>query len=155
MLLPVFEWLGSLAVSQAINESLWAFAVIQAFHLLALAVLLGAVLIVDLRLLGGLSHQPLGQLARDARPWLIGALVAIVLTGMPQLMSNSMRVYYSDWFWIKMSLFAVALVFTFTLRHKVTQLDETRIRPWGPIVGVVSITLWVAIAINGRLIGLF
>jgi hypothetical protein len=155
MLLPVFEWFGTLAVSQAINESLWAFAVIQAFHLLALAVLLGAVLIVDLRLLGGLSHQPLGQLARDARPWLIGGLIAIVLTGVPQLMSNAMRVYHSDWFWYKMTLFAVALVFTFTLRHKITQLDEARIGPWGRIAGLVSITLWVAIAINGRLIGLF
>jgi hypothetical protein len=155
MLLPVFEWLNGLDVSQAINQSLWAFAVIQAFHLLALAVLVGAVLIVDLRLLGGLSHQPLAQLARDARPWLIGAIVAMVFTGLPQLMSNAMRVYYSDWFWIKMTLFAIALVFTFTLRHKVTQLDEARIGAKGKIVGLVSITLWIAIAINGRLIGLF
>jgi hypothetical protein len=155
MLEPLFQWLNNLEISQAINQSLWAFAVIQAFHLVALAVLVGSVLIVDLRLIGGLGQQPLAQLARDARPWLIGALVAMVFTGMPQLMSNAMRVYYSDWFWIKMTLLAIAIVFTFTLRHRVTQLDESRIGVKGKIVGLVSIGLWVAIAINGRLIGLF
>jgi hypothetical protein len=156
MLLPMFEWLNSLPVSRAISESLWAFAVIQAFHLLALAVLLGAVLVVDLRLMGsGMRGQPLAQVARDARPWLIGGFIGMVITGLPQMMSNASRVYYSDYFWMKMYLLTAALIFTFTLRHKVTQADETRVGLWGKVVGLVSIALWASIAIHGRLIGLF
>ncbi len=156
MLLPLFEWLNGLPVSRAINESLWAFAFIQAIHLLALAVLLGAVLVVDLRLIGsGMRRQPLAQVARDARPWLIGGLIGMVITGLPQMMSNASRVYYSDYFWIKMYLLAAALIFTFTLRHKITQADETRVGAWGKVVGLVSIVLWASIAIHGRLIGLF
>ena len=64
-------WLG-----RAVVGSLWLFPVIEAVHLLALSVLGGAVLIVDLRLLGiGLKHRSVAELWREARPWMIGALV--------------------------------------------------------------------------------
>ena len=75
-------------LSKAINESSWIFAVVQAFHLVALAFLAGSVLMVDLRLLGkGFSSQPTASVARDARPWLLGSIVAMVLTGIPQFIS--------------------------------------------------------------------
>lgn len=156
MLLPFFEWMGNLAVSRAINESLWIYALVQAFHLLALAVFAGAVLIVDLRLMGrGLTQQPVAQVARDARPWLIGGLVALVLTGIPQLMSLATKEYYSEYFWFKMYVLVVALVFTFTIRQRITQ-DPTRVRPfWAGMVGFVSLMLWAGVAIPARLIGLF
>jgi hypothetical protein len=111
---------------------------------------------VDLRLLGrGMSRQPLAQVARDARPWMIGALLMLLLTGVPQLTSTAMKQYFSPNFWWKMELLTVALAFTFTVRHRVTQADETQVAPfWRAIVGAVSIVLWMGVAINGRLIGL-
>ena len=51
-LFPFFEWCASTSLSQAISTSTWAFAVIESVHLLALSVIGGAVLLVDLRLLG-------------------------------------------------------------------------------------------------------
>src|SRR5713226_2669711 len=51
-LLPFFEWCEHTAVGAAIRGSAWLFPVIEAFHLLALALIGGAILIVDLRLLG-------------------------------------------------------------------------------------------------------
>ena len=84
MLLPVFEWVGNLAISKAMNESGWIVATIQAFHLLALAVFAGAVLIVDLRLLGqGLTDQSVAQVARAARPWVRIGFFGMVATGIP------------------------------------------------------------------------
>src|SRR5206468_3505378 len=50
--LPWIEWVAASALGQAISKSSWAFAVIESVHLLALAVIGGAVLMVDLRLLG-------------------------------------------------------------------------------------------------------
>ena len=55
------------ALSTAISSSTWAFAVIESVHLLALSVIGGAVLMVDLRLLGfGLRRQRIADVARDA-----------------------------------------------------------------------------------------
>ena len=75
MLLPFFQWCESLWLGQFVVGSNWLFPVIEAVHLLALSVLGGAVLVVDLRLLGfGLKGRSASELWRAARPWMIGAL---------------------------------------------------------------------------------
>ena len=64
-----FEAIAAWGISRAINESAWIFPVIQAFHLVALAVLAGALLMVDLRLLGrGFTQQPVATVARADSP---------------------------------------------------------------------------------------
>ena len=73
MLLPYFEALEAGPIGEAIRSSTWLFPFIEAFHLVGLAMVGGAVLLVDFRLLGlGLKRQPVAELARDAQPWLIG-----------------------------------------------------------------------------------
>jgi uncharacterized membrane protein len=58
-------------------------------------------------------------------------------------------------FWLKMDVLLVAIIFTLTIRRKVTLADEARVGPfWGKVVGLVSITLWAGVAIPARLIGL-
>jgi hypothetical protein len=93
--------------------------------------------------------------ARDARPWLIGGLIVMLLTGIPQVLATPIKQYYSPFFWTKMRLLVIALAFTFTIRHKLTLADEARVGPiWGKLVALVSIGLWTWIAVEGRLIGL-
>lgn len=154
MLEPLFQWISELAVSRAIGESLWIYPLVQAIHLVFLAIFLGAVLMVDLRLLGrGFTQQPVSQVARDARPWFIGGLTGLVLTGIPQLMQNAMREYFAEFFWWKMYLLAAALVFTVVVRSRVTRAPIAP--PYAKAVGLISIALWAGVAISARLIGLF
>ena len=143
-------------MSQAIARSSWLAAVFNLAHLLALVVFIGSVLIVDLRLLGtGMKGQPLARLARDARPWMIGSLWALLITGIPQLTTYAMKQYYSPFFWFKMEVLVVALIFAFTIRQRIAQADEARVGPvWGKVVGFTSIALWTAVAVPARLIGL-
>jgi len=157
MLLPYFEWVNALPASVAINESLWLFAVIQAFHLVALALLSGALLVVDLRLLGGgFQTRSVSQVARDAWPWLLAGIIGMFVTGIPQLMANASRVYYSEYFWQKMYFLAAALIFTFTVRLMVTRAQDGRVGGLSSkLVGLVSLFLWSGVAASGRLIGLF
>lgn len=146
----------ALSFSVAIRNSAYIGAAANVAHLLSLVVFAGAVLIVDLRLLGaGVKRQPLAQVAQDARPFVIGGLLALLVTGIPQLTSTAIKQYYSPFFWFKMELLAVAVVFTFTVKQKVTQANEARVGPvWGKLVGLASIAMWTGIAIAARLIGL-
>ena len=157
MLQPLFEWLGNLAVSRAMNDSGWVVATIQAFHLLALALFAGAILVVDLRLLGrGLKEQSLAQVVREARPWARIGFAGLVITGIPQLMSLAEKEYYSDYFWMKVYFLAAAVTFMLTVRRRVTQMEEARVgRFWSGTVGLVSIALWSGVGVSARLIGLF
>jgi hypothetical protein len=155
MLLPFFEWCEATAIGHAIRSSPWLFPVIEAVHLLALATIGGALLIVDLRLFGsGLRNYPVRQVARDAQPWLIGALVVMISTGIPLFLSESIKCYYSDAFWVKMTTLPLAILFTFTVRRHVVMADETRVGPRSQkLVALASIALWFGVAAAGRWIG--
>ena len=154
-LLPYFEWCEATSVGRAIRNSLWLFPVIESVHLLALAVLGGALLVVDLRLFGvGLRRLPSREVARDMQPWLIGSLLLMVATGIPLFLSESIKCYYSTPFWVKITTLPIASLFTFTVRRRVALADETTVRPrWRKLVALVSLTLWFGVAAAGRWIG--
>jgi len=157
MLLPFFEWMEGLSMSTYFLSTVWPTPIIQVLHLIALGVFSGAVVLVDLRLLGrGLTDMPLAKLAREAEPWFIGAFMVLLITGLPQLTSTAMKQYYSPFFWMKMEAMVIALIFTFTLRRKATRTDESRLGRYYPkAVALVSLGLWSGVAIGARLIGLF
>ena len=155
MFKPFFDWFQTLAFSVAFRQSAWMFAIIEAVHLVALAIFAGAVLMVDLRLLGGgVKDRPLAQVARDAHPWLVGSLLALLVKGVPMIMGNGEKYYFSDYFWQKMVVLVIAFVFTFTIRRRVAASGESGSPAVRKIVGLASIALWLFVAVWGRLIGL-
>src|ERR1700704_5021382 len=116
-LLPLVDWIASSSLSHTISQSTWMFAVIESTHLLALSVIGGAVLIVDLRLLGlGLRNQPVAAVARDAQPGLVGRPLGMLVTGVLLFTSEPIKCYYSTPFWVKMSCLAAGTIFAFTVR---------------------------------------
>jgi hypothetical protein len=153
-----FNWIEMSGLGASVRDSLWAFAVIESVHLLALAVMGGAVLIVDLRLFGfGLRRQPVAQLARDAEPWLIGSLAMMLITGFPLMASLAASKYYVNLaFQLKMVFLLLAIIFTFTVRRRLIFSDESRINPaMARIVGLVSVLLWSGVGFMGRGIGFY
>jgi len=154
-LLPFFQWAEATSLGEMIRNSSWAFAVIESFHLLALAVIGGTVLVVDLRLLGfGLRAQPVAEVAREARPWFIASLIVMLMTGVGLFLSEAMKCYASTAFTVKMTCLATAIAFTFTVRTSVTSADEGRVRSsWRKAVALVSLALWFGVAASGRWIG--
>jgi hypothetical protein len=155
MVYSFFQWCEASAIHNAIANSLWAFAVIESVHLLALAAIGGAVLVVDMRMLGlGLRHQSIAEVARSAFPWMVGSLLVMLATGIALFLSEPLKCYYSTPFWLKMSSLALAIVFTFTIRRYVTRADEARMRPiFYKLVAVVSLGLWFGVGASGRWIG--
>ena len=155
--LPFFEWCETTALGLAIRDSLWLFPVIESVHLLALGLLGGAVLVLDLRMLNlGLRRQSTIQIARQAQPWLIGSLTTMLLTGVLLFTSESIKCYYSPPFWYKMSFLATAILFTFTVRRKVAAADALRVGPiWGKLVALISLGLWFGVGFSGRWIAFY
>jgi putative flippase GtrA len=155
MLFPFFQWCEASSVGDAIRQSLWAFAVIESIHLLGLAAIGGAVLVVDLRMLGlGLRQQPIAEVARSAHPWFVGSLAVMLVTGVALFLSEAVKCYYSTPFWVKISSLTLAIIFSFTIRRTITLADESRIRPiWYKVVALVSLALWFGVGAGGRWIG--
>ena len=151
---PFFRWCESSAIGRAVAESVWAFPILEAVHLLGLCMLGGAILVVDLRLLGvGLTGQPVARLARYTRPWLVASLVVMVATGVPLFLSEAIKAFYNTSFWVKMCTLPVALTFTFAVRDRIARREAPAPAHVGRIAGAVSLALWFTVAAAGRWIG--
>lgn len=153
--LAFFEWCEASQIGAAIRGSGWFFPAVESVHLLGLAALGGAVIILDLRLLGlGLRQRPVAEVATDSYPWLLAALVVMIATGVPLFLSEAVKCYYSQAFWVKITVLPLAVLFAFTVRRRVALMDESRIAPiWRGLVGLMSLALWFTVGAAGRWIG--
>lgn len=152
-------WFIALAHSplgQVMQKSKWDFAIVEMVHLLALTILGGSVLIVDLRLLGVvLRRESAPAIGRDLSRLLLGSLVLMILSGIALVSEEALKCFYSPAFRWKMALLAVAVLFYFTL-HRQALLSTRTGEPtlWSRIAAVLSLTLWLGVGVAGRAIGL-
>jgi hypothetical protein len=154
--LSFFQWCYQTPIGESIRESTWLFPVIEAFHLIGFGLTIGAVLMVDLRLLGfGLVKQPVGQIASATEPWLLTGIAVMFASGVPLFVSEAIKCYNSFPFWVKMTSLLLVLLFTFTLHRRVALADLTGARPalGGKAAALISLILWFGVAWGGRWIG--
>ncbi len=151
-LLQLFRWFDNTGIGQGIRGSTYWFPAIEVVHLLGLTLLYGAVLVVDLRVLGfGLSKQPVHRVAQQVTPYTILAIVMMLATGVPLFLSEALKCYENQAFWFKMGSLLLALVFQFTVHRKVVKSDQP------PTAGmkagaVFSMFLWLCVGLGGRAI---
>jgi len=154
-LLPVFEWLETTPF--AVIGKTWggAFAVVEAVHLLAMAMLGGAVLVSDARLLGLLfTEVSARQIQEQCHRVFAPALAVGVLTGVFMACSVALKVYYLEVFWYKMLALAVGVAFVYGVRRPLLRGDIDAVRPWVlRLVAIASLMIWCSVAATGRWIG--
>ena len=139
----------------AMRASPWLFPVIATIHLMGLAMIGGAVLVVDLRLLGfGLRNQPVAALAYDAERWLWRGLAVMVSTGILLFMCFATKYYFLTFFWVKMAALILVVIFTLSVRRRVAMANDADVNPVRcKLVALVSLFLWTTVAVGGRYIG--
>ena len=150
-----FTWCEATWIGEGIRDSTWLFPVIESLHLLGLAVIGGSVVVVNLSLLGlGLGVRSSAQVWHDTRPWFFGSLAVMLGSGFLLFMSEAVKLYEHDAFWVKMSALLLSLVFTATVQRRTALSDPDRLsRLRSRAVGLVSLLLWSLVGAGGRWIG--
>ncbi len=153
------QWFVALAHSplgQMMQTSKWGFALVETVHLIALAILGGSVLFVDLRLLGVvLKRESAIDISRDMSRLLLGSLVLMIFSGIAMLSEEALKCYYSPAFRWKMALLVAAVLFYFTLhRRALLRTGEGTPTLWSRAAAIISLLLWLGVGVAGRAIGL-
>jgi len=133
----------------------WVFPVVEAIHICGFALLVGSIVILDLRLLGiSLRGQPVSRLAKELSPW-IWTGIAIQLTTGPYLFSGDPREYVQiAAFRNKMLFLLLALIFHFTVIRKATApAADSAPLGWRRPAACVSLGLWFCVLLAGLWIG--
>lgn len=154
-LLPVFEWLETTPFG--VIGKTWgaAFAVVEAVHLLAMALLGGAVLVADGRLLGLVfADRPMGEVMLQSDRAFNVAIVVVILTGVFMACGVALKIYYLNVFWYKMLALFVGLFFVFFLRRPLLRKAGEQLPPaLRRMLAVASLMIWFSVAATGRWIG--
>jgi hypothetical protein len=154
MLLHFFRWADHLWISQYIRDSTWIFALLEVFHLFGLTLLLGTLTVIGLRMWGaGLTRQTLPEVASDTLPWTIGAMAVSISSGLLLFVSEALKCYGSEPFFIKMGLLFAALVFTFTFQRRLLRSEQPSAA--AKFAATLSLSLWFGVGLAGRAIAFF
>jgi hypothetical protein len=153
------HWLESTPPAIAISESSWLFPGIESIHVLAIALVVGSITMVDLRLLDiNLRERPVGELIAEVLPWTWVSFAVAACSGALMFSSNASHYWGTVPFRAKMLLLSLAginmVVFHATIYRSV---DIWGRRPPTPrnakISGGVSLGLWIGVVTLGRWIG--
>jgi hypothetical protein len=156
-LLPFFRWCDGTWISVAIRDSRFLFPIIETFHLLGITMLLGILLLLNVRLFNlGMRRQSIDLLAGQLAPWTLGSLGLILISGTLLFLSEALKCYDSGPFQLKMLLLFLAILFQFAVYRPFTMSGKAVITPFrGRLVASLSLMLWFGVGLAGRAIGFF
>jgi hypothetical protein len=157
---PVLVWLEGSPLGHAVRSSgVWAYAIVNLAHILGISSLFGAVLALDLRLIGLWRSVPVGALARPLIPIATAGFLLAVLSGVSMLATNGTEYVGNPFLVVKFMAIGGGLINVAV----VNQLPAWRARNAGPlsvagerplaVAGAVSLVCWVTAVTAGRMIG--
>ena len=155
---PYLESLQKSDVALGIRDSLYWFPTLEALHVVALSLVFGTILIVDLRVLGVASTKRIfRRVSGDALKWTWLAFAAAILTGGLMFTSNAVVYFENTAFRIKMLLIVLAglnmLLFHFTEGDSSGWHRHMSVPRLSKVCAIVSLILWIGVIGTGRTIG--
>jgi uncharacterized protein DUF6644 len=150
------DWIVTTGLNQFVMGMAWTWPTLETLHFLALCLLLGALLVMDLRLIGLENIIPL-KAVHSLMPVAIGAFSVNLITGLGFLVGDP-RLYTSNWaFWTKMVLILLAglnfLLYFTKVEPQLLKLGPNEATPGlAKAVGAASLVFWFGVLTFGRLL---
>lgn len=135
-----------------LNESGWAFPLVECVHLAGIACGVGTAALVNLRLLGvGLTRNSASQLWDDVMPWTLGGLVLALFSGLLLFSIDPQMYFANSVFRLKMLFLVLAIIFYYTAVRRIAASDGGG--PARSLVACISLGLWALAPFGGILLG--
>ncbi|WP_053150641.1 DUF6644 family protein [Pseudomonas sp. Pf153] len=151
------DQLGDSSLALAMRSELWLYPLVEVVHIIGFSVLVGAVVMFDLRILGLSKGIAVTALARHLLTWALAALLLIVPAGLMMFSAHPHDFAGNDVFVLKLCLIATvglnALVFHVGTYRGVQQWNIGHKAPGlARIQALLSMALWFAVICCGRLL---
>lgn len=150
------DWLETSWLAESVRQSLWLYPFLEILHILSFAILFGAVVLFDLRLLGFSRRLSVTALARHLFPWVYLSFGGTILTGFWLFAVDATALVANRAFRLKLLLILLASFNAAVYQRSASQSIERWSVGASPArvkaIAVISLVLWTAVIICGRLI---
>jgi hypothetical protein len=156
-LTDIWSALENSSLAQRIGESWW-FPLLESIHVVAIALVVGALLMVDLRLLNlAARNYTVTRMSKELLPWTWVAFVIAVVTGFGLFMTRANHYMENPAFQAKLALLALAgvnmAVFHFGANRGIAAWDGGKAPAAARISAGLSLLLWAGVILAGRWTG--
>jgi len=125
--------------------------IIQTVHILGIAIIMGTVVMLNLRVLGlAVPGQCIAEMRARLLPWFWWALPINALSGAVFVLALPQRYFNNPLFISKMALLAAAVALTFFSHSWVSSRPEHRGTPTAKLLALLSLVLWLMVPLAGR-----
>ena len=154
-MLSFVHWLSATPASLVLRDSDWLAPTLQSIHIVAIAMVMSSVLMIDLRVLQVTRSQTIADTAKRFQNWIWSGLAILAVTGMALILAEPQRTLPNISFHIKIGLLILAAAATLalqrSLRHDAeaahgSASQETK------LLAIVALLLWCGVAAAGRFI---
>ena len=151
MLLHLCRWLQDNSFIAAINGTSWTAAALEIVHYFSMFVLVGSMVIVDLRVLGLVERwQDATELADRLFPWIWISFALNFLSGFLMFAGLATSYCRNDIFYDKVAVVLLAIVANIIVQQKMSKWNRLPAMPASAkLLAVVSIGLWIGAIIAG------
>jgi len=123
--------------------------IVQSFHIVSIGVVMGTIVMLNLRVLGlALPSQQLSEMTRRLMPWMWGALVVLLLSGLMFVIARPRRYFVNPVFGLKFALLVCAVVSTVVLQRVLARREFPNIA--AKSVAALSTFAWLGVVLAGR-----
>lgn len=151
------DYLGDSQLGSAMRSELWLYPIVEVVHILGFVVLVGSIVMFDLRVLGLSRDIPVTALARHLLTWGVAALLLIVPAGLMMFSAHPHDFASNSVFILKLCLIGTAglnaALFHVGVFRSVAQWNTGAAAPGiAKIQAMLSIMLWITVVLCGRLL---
>lgn len=143
--------LENLDLSRWVLGSIWGYPIFLTFHSIGLGLLVGLLILIDIRVLGYVKPLPLSGMRRLMRWVWIGFLLNFA-SGVVLFMADARKDFYSNSFRWKMFSVLCGLLVAIYLDKKALREDVTQTPPVARLLAAASLVSWTGAIVAGRLI---
>ena len=151
----LFAAIEALALAKALRDSVWAYPLVNAAHILGVALLVGSIVPLDLRLLGFWRSLPLAPLWHVLTRIAAAGLVLAATFGALLFITRATEYAASPLFLSKMIALAVGVANAILLLRASPEAPATRAPKHLRAAAAVSLAAWLTTLTLGRLVGYF
>jgi hypothetical protein len=148
-------WLEASSLGAAARDSLWLYPVVSVLHVLAIAVLVGGILVFDLRVLGAGAGIPLAAAGRLILPLARAGFVVAALSGVVMLAADASHLVTNPAFLVKGALLLLAGANVVLFHGLAQRTVEAPVSSLARVSAACSAVLWLSVAATGRAIAYF
>lgn len=143
--------LENTALSQWVLGSIWGYPILLTFHSLGLGLLVGLLIVIDLRVLGWARPLPLAELKR-LMPWIWVGFTFNAISGVILFMADATKDYYSNSFRWKILCIIAGVWIAVYLKNRVLHDEPRPTPPLAKGLATLSLVSWAGALVAGRLI---